>query len=363
MEDEAIGEYVKTARDYPGNPSAGHALGKKAKEKLEDERCRISSILGVGSEEVVFTSGGSESISLVFQDLLWNVRPGSVVIGRLEHEAVSSFAPLLKEKGWRVNYIKPDRDGKYDTELLSSMIDRETKLIAIQSVNNVLGLVTNTKEIADVVRKAEEREKRNMFFFSDSVQAIGKVDFPLHEEGVDGASFSAHKIGGPRGTGFLYVRKGKSLRPAASQGGQERKIRGGTENLPGVSAMRKALEIAFENRKEKEEKVRKLNAKLREGLEKAGIRIFSPVSASPFVISIASPLPSEVAVRMLSDKGIYVSAGSACSENRKGEAMEILTSYGIRKDEAMRAIRISISEKHTEEDITKLVDEITKFGA
>ena len=358
MKKEVLDEYVSSAISYPFNPSAVHEGGKMAKEKLEEERTRIAGLLDVDDDEIIFTSGGSEALSIVFDSLIWQKRPGAVVFGRLEHEAVSSYQSLLKELGWEIRYIKAERDGHYDIDKLSAIIDKSVRLVAIQSVNNVLGLISNTSEIAELIRKKEEEGKRKIIFLSDSVQAIGKLSFPLHSSGVDAASFSAHKIGGPRGTGFLYLKKGVSIRALAGQGGQEMNLRGGTENLMAISAMRKALEISLSDRTGKEEKVKKLNMRLRDGLARLGLKLLSPENASPFILSFSSPLPSEVTVRILSVKGIYVSAGSACSNNKKGEAVEILRSYGVKENDAIKAIRVSLSEEHDAEDIDILLKEI-----
>lgn len=358
MKKEVLDEYVSSAISYPFNPSAVHEGGKMAKEKLEEERTRIAGLLDVDDDEIIFTSGGSEALSIVFDSLIWQKRPGAVVFGRLEHEAVSSYQSLLKELGWEIRYIKAERDGHYDIDKLSAIIDKSVRLVAIQSVNNVLGLISNTREIAELIRKKEEEGKRKIIFLSDSVQAIGKLSFPLHSSGIDAASFSAHKIGGPRGTGFLYLKKGVSIRALAGQGGQEMNLRGGTENLMAISAMRKALEISLSDRTGKEEKVKKLNMRLRDGLARLGLKLLSPENASPFILSFSSPLPSEVTVRILSGKGIYVSAGSACSNNKKGEAVEILRNYGVKENDAIKAIRVTLSEEHDAEDIDILLKEI-----
>lgn len=135
-------------------------------------------------------------------------------------------------------------------------------------------------------------------------------------------------------------------------------LRGGTENLMAISAMRKALELALADRKEKEEKAKQLNMRLRDGLARLGLKLLSPENASPFILSFSSPLPSEVTVRILSEKGIYVSAGSACSNNKKGEAVEILRSYGVKESDAIKAIRVSLSEEQDAEDIDILLKEI-----
>ena len=344
--------YIETADLYPGNPSSIHRLGRKAKEELERRRCHIASLLGVNERNLIFTSGATESISLFFSSLLW-MEKGTIVVSRIEHEAVTSWMTYLKKIGWNIVKIKA-KGGFVSPEELYSSLTPDTKVVAVMAVNNVTGAIEDTKSLVECVRRYEKENGRKILFFSDSVQALGKTGLDLKGSDVDGASFSAHKINGPRGVGLLYAKNPEMIRPIASAGGQESGHRGGTENLPGVAAFDEALTEWMENREKDEKRIGEYNKMLRESLSKLGLEIISPKSASPYILSVISPLPSEVFTRMLMDKGFCVSSGSACSNNAKGKSEGILEAMGIRNEKAKRAIRISMGRDTKEEDIISL---------
>ena len=300
----------------------------------------------------LFSSGATESISIFFSSLLW-MEKGTIVVSRIEHEAVTSWMPFLKKQGWNIVKIKA-KGGFVTPEELYSSLTPDTKLVAIMAVNNVTGAIEDTKGLVECVRKYEKENGRKILFFSDSVQALGKTGLDLKGSDVDGASFSAHKINGPRGIGLLYVKNPDIIRPIAPAGGQERGHRGGTENLPAIAAFDEALTEWMDNRDKDEERIGRYNTMVRDALTKLGLEIISPENASPYILSIISPLPSEVFTRMLMDKGFCVSSGSACSNNAKGKSEGILEAMGIRNEKAKRAIRISMGRDTKEEDVINL---------
>ena len=207
-----------------------------------------------------------------------------------------------------------------------------------------------------MAQKYEKVNGRRILFFSDSVQALGKTGLDLKGSGIDGASFSAHKINGPRGVGLLYAKNPEIIRPIASAGGQEKGRRGGTENLPGIAAFDEALSEWMETREEDEKRISHYNFLLRDGLGKLGIEILSPLESTPYILSVVAPLPSEVFTRMLMDKGFCVSSGSACSNNAKGKSEGILEAMGIQNQKAKKAIRISMGRNTTEEEVIRLLE-------
>lgn len=345
--------YLHTAENYRGNPSSVHRMGHSAKEELERNRKIIASILNVKSSSIIFTSGATESITAFFSSLLWQ-EPGEILISRIEHEAVSSQLAILERFGWSVKKLKA-RGGFVSAEELRANLSSKTKLVAVMAVNNVTGAIQPIKELVDAVREFERENRRKIAFFSDSVQALGKTGFDLTESDVDAASFSSHKINGPRGVGILYLKNPNAFRSYASAGGQESGRRGGTENLAGIAAFAEALSEWYENRKEKEEKARRINSYLRFELSKLNLPILSPENATPYILSISATLPSEVFARMLMDKGFCVSSGSACSNNAKGKAESIYEAMGIKHELATKAIRISIDNNTKEEEAELLV--------
>ena len=350
---KALNAYTEASLGCWGNPSSVHRPGLEARKKLEEERERIASLMGVPSSSLFFTSGATESIAAAVSSLLFTT-PGKIIISSAEHEAVASWLPLLRQYGWKTAVLKA-KGGTVDPDDLRAELTPDTKFVGIMAVSNVTGAIEPVKELVETVREYEKAGRRRIFFFSDSVQALGKTDYSAADLGIDGASFSAHKINGPRGIGMLYLRNPSSFRPLAQAGGQEKGKRGGTENLPAISAFRAALEEWMDGRAEKNAEAKRRKKMIITALEERGFRILSPVNSSPYIISFASKLPSEVYTRILSDRGVYVSAGSACSNNSRGEGERILLGMGFSPDAARNAVRISMSNSTTDEECMELI--------
>lgn len=354
LSERAARTYIETANNFYGNPSSIHREGRKAKEELERRREECATLLNVKSEQLIFTSGATESISLFFSSLLWQ-EAGEILVSRIEHEAVSSWIPILTYKGWKVNYLKAKK-GYVTAEEVKQKLTENTKVVALMAVNNAVGTIQPIEEIAREIREYEKTRRRKILFFSDSVQALSKTGMDLLRWDVDGASFSAHKINGPRGIGLLYLKNPQSYRAIAPAGGQEKGKRGGTENLPAIAAFAEALKEWMENKDENEKRISGLNKIVREELSNLGIKILSPDdNTSPYILSVATHLPSEVFTRMLFDKGVCVSSGSACSNNAKGKTESVLEAMGIKHDDATKAIRISFSKDSTKEETDMLI--------
>ncbi len=353
LSERALQAYSDTARLFWGNPSSVHRLGLEARRKLDEERSAIARLMGIPSSSLFFTSGATESIAAVISSLLFTT-PGKIIISRIEHEAVASWLPVLRQHGWKTEELRA-KGGFVSAEELRAALTPDTKLVAIMAVNNVTGAIEPIEELVRTVREYEKEGRRRIFFFSDSVQALGKVQYSLGTLGIDGASFSGHKINGPRGIGMLYLRNPSAFRPLAPAGGQEKGKRGGTENLPAISALRAAAEEWLSDQAEKNKKAAERKAMIVEALRSCGYDLISPEHSSPYIISFSSLLPSEVYTRMLSDRGVSASSGSACSNNAKGEGEKILLGMGVRPDTASRAVRISLSNSTTDEEIEGLI--------
>lgn len=351
----ALEEYNNTALNIMGNPSATHREGRAAHAKLDQARKSIADTLKVKPSQLFFTSGATESIAIVMSSLLWAKQPGEVIMSAIEHEAVHSWAPILTEKGWSIKYIRA-KGGFVSPEELEKLITERTRLVAIQLVSNAAGAVQDISSLVKAVRTKEEENRKRIFFFTDAVQALGKIPFSLSELDVDGASFSAHKISGPRGIGALYLKKG-SIQSLARGGGQEGGVRGGTENLPAIAGFAAAIKEIHSSSND----VEALNRRMRARFTEAGIKILSPEeNCSPYILTITTPLPSEVMTRMLADRGYCVSSGSACSNNAKGKAEDVILAMGFSPRDAGGVIRISFSHESEEEQALALADEIIK---
>ena len=364
LSERAADAYIRTASEFPANPSSIHREGQKAKAELERLRASCADLLSVAPENLYFTSGATESIAAFFSSLLWQ-EPSVILSTRIEHEAVSSWFPLLTKYGWKIEYLKA-RGGFVDAEELKNKLKSEVRAVAVMNTNNVIGAIEPIENIARTIREFEKEIKHKISFFSDSVQALGKTGLDLRTCDVDAASFSAHKINGPRGVGLLYLKTPERFRAAAPAGGQEKGKRGGTENLAGIAGFEAALREWTEERDANEEKIRECNAFLRDGISSLGYRILSPShDTTPYILSISQNLPSEVFTRMLADKGFCVSSGSACSNNAKGKSEGILEALGISGKDARSAIRLSFSKDQRLEDaklLMKAIEEIKNNG-
>jgi len=355
INERALRSYNNTALTFFANPSASHSLGILAKECLETTRNEISDLLKVHSNNIYFTSGGTESNSIVLSSLLWSKNPGEVIISKAEHASISNFERILVEKGYKV--IKIDApNGFVSPSTLNNLLNKKTRMVVIQTVNNVIGSINDIKALVNVVREKEKEINRKIHFHTDAVQALTKIDFNLTELDVDSASFSAHKFHGPRGIGFLY-NKSQSIQALSRGGNQENGLRAGTENLAAIVAMKVALE---ENMQLNNENILKINNYVRNNLKP---KILSPsAKCSPFIINFSvNNFPSEVFTRILDDAGFIVSSGSACSNNVKNKGESILTSMNYKAKDAKSSIRISFERNTSYENVVSLVNKINSL--
>ncbi|HRY80408.1 MAG TPA: cysteine desulfurase family protein [Spirochaetia bacterium] len=351
---EALEEYLRAAREYPGNPSSLHAEGSAARTALEDARARLAGLLGCRPGRVVFTSGGTEADGLPLLALLRRPSPGSVVISSIEHPAVFEQAAVLERLGWKVRRVDPGPDGRVAPGAVVDACGPDTVLAAVMAVNNETGAVQPLSEIRLALDEAS-RGGRRIRFHTDAVQAFGKVPFEPESLGADSAALSAHKIRGPRGVGALYLRT--PIEPLAAGGGQEGGIRSGTENLAGILAFERAAAAAIRDLGENRRRARVLSDRLLDHIR--AIPDVRPVPEcrkagderySPWILGLSLPgLAGETAVRILSDAGYDVSTGSACSSSRRKR--RVLEAMGVPEALAFCAIRVSLGPTTTESEI------------
>lgn len=357
MSRHSLDAYINVVQDHIGNPSSLHEEGRKAKELLEGTRAELASLLGVKTGELYFTAGASEANGIILSSLLWKQKPGEVVISGIEHPSALGYERLLKQYGWKVILLNAP-NGFLCPSDLEKVLTKETRLVCMMLVNNVIGTIQDVKALTEVVRRFEQSNNgRKIHVHTDATQALGKITFDLRELDVDSAAFSAHKIHGPRGVGLLYNRN-SAIESLSRGGDQERGLRAGTENVAGIVAMKEAVLDAYSTFDEVQVRVTMLNRKLRASL--SGLPILSPAhDCSPFILTLAHlSLPSEVFTRMLFDRGFCVSSGSACSNNVKQKSQQVLNAMHIPSKLAGNSVRISLSCETTESDVQALIDTI-----
>lgn len=352
-----------------GNPSSRHAEGREAKAVLEDARRRCAAALGAAPEEIFFTSGGTESNAIVLHSLLRRQnRPGSggVLVSAVEHPSVRENVVALERLGKPFTTIGVEKDGRVSGETLEAALKKaaDPRLAAIMAVNNETGAAMDMPRLAEVLRRAGGVP---LHFHCDLVQAAGKIPVDLRSWDVDSASLSAHKLGGPRGIGLLYLRK--PLETFCAGGGQEGRIRPGTENTPGALALAECLErrvppeVAAAGYDEASARCKVLVAALK-ALPRCTLipqdREEEDRRFSPYILQAAfRGIPGEVMVRVLDDAGFAASTGSACSAGE--QARPILAAMGVDKTTAFEGIRISQGWGTSMEDIAALIEEITRI--
>ncbi len=356
---------MDTVNNCFGNPSSLHSLGVKAEKLLRASRKKTADALGASAADVFFTSGGTESDNAAIFGAAEKLRHVGkhIITSETEHPAVLECFKQLKSKGYSVTYIKSDKNGIVDLEMLKDSIADNTILVSIMHVNNETGAVQPVKEIYGLVKKSG-----TALFHCDAVQSYGKMPPGEFKDMADLISASSHKIHGPLGAGLLFLRKGLKLPPFLYGGGQENGFRSGTENLPAIAGFGSAAEEAAANAAENEKKVSFLRDRLLSGLRENldDIVLNGPeqtagkVRSVPYILNVSfEGARGEVILHMLEQDGIYVSTGSACSSHKRGYS-HVLKSMGRTAKEAEGAVRFSFSPYNTAEEIDYALDKIIK---
>lgn len=363
----ALEAYSDIATRYIGNPSSTHPLGVQAKERLEAERRAIADILGTKAEFVCFTSGGTEADSIVLSSLISSPSPGEIITTGIEHAAILEWKKALENHGWKFTALRCP-GGYLDPSTLRDALNDKVRMVAFMKVNNVTGTILDTKALVKVVRDYEKEIGRKIHIHCDAVQALGKIPFFPEEEDLDSAAFSAHKFCGPRGVGILYNRN-KAIASLSRGGGQEKGLRPGTENIAGICAMGAQLKERLSELDANYSKVLAYRGKIQETILASRYTLISPPKDSnkefsPYIINICvKPIPSEVFLRVMADKGFCLSSGSACSSNSRGKAESVLAAMNIPSADRMSSIRISISALNTDEEVGLLCKALSEASA
>ncbi len=354
---EAMRPYLTT---HYGNPSSVHQLGRQARVAIEESRARIAALLGADPSEIIFTSGGTEADNLALRGVLQGERR-HLVTSMAEHEAVLRTAQALEAEGYPITRLQPGPDGAVTAEQVASAITDETGLVSIMHTNNELGTYSPIEEIAAVCHA------RGVLLHCDAVQAVGLLPVRVDALGVDLLSASAHKFYGPKGVGFLYVRRGIALQPLLWGGKQEQGRRAGTENVAAIVGMARALELAVAEQAERLVHLQRLRARLLQRLDEAlgGMFVLNtprdPERAAPHVINIAfppqngEPVDGEMLLLNLDLEGVCLSSGSACTSGAL-EPSHVLQAIGLPRETASAAIRFSLGYKNTEAEIDRAVE-------
>lgn len=347
-EKSAVKAY-KIMTEIYGNPSSLHLKGMQAEQELVLARKNVCSKLGASSDEIFFTSGGTEANNTVLFGVAQakKRRGNKIIISSVEHSSIIESASKLESDGFDVVKISPREDGIIHTEDVLAEVDDKTILVSIMCVNNETGAIMPVDEIFSAVKD----KNSDVLCHTDAVQAFGKIHLNAKKLSVDFISVSGHKIHAPKGVGALFVKKGTRLVPLHYGGEQEKKIRPGTESIPLIGAMGVACsEFAID---ENFEKILELNKYAVEKLLKInGVSINSPENALPYVLNIsAGKVRSETMLHFLEELNVFVSSGSACA---KGKPSHVLSAMGLSRDRADSALRISFSKYNNKEDIDVL---------
>ena len=357
---DVINEVCNGMEEFFGNPSSLHKLGMEAEKKLNACREELAKTINCTGEEIYFTSGGSEGNNLIFKGLL---KEGSHVITTpFEHISVKNTAEALDKMGVKVTYLSVDTKGRINIEELREAIRKDTVLVSIMHVNNEIGIIQNLAEIGEVIKSVSSRAK----FHVDAVQGYGKLPIDVKKMKIDSLTVSGHKFNGPKGVGFCYLAKGINPMPHIHGGAQERGLRAGTQNLPGIMGLTVAAKEIMKNREENYKKVEEIKRYMIESLsEIKDIKINSPIEEdfSPYILNVSfRGVRGEVLLHLLEAEEIYVSTGSACTSQSKGGVVgsHVLEAMKLTRGEVEGAIRFSFSPDNTKEEIDKTVETIKK---
>ena len=360
--DSVIEDMMIMLRTDYGNPSSLHRMGLEAEKKVENARGIVANYLSVNREEIMFTSGGTEANNVAIQGAInkYSRRGKHIITSKIEHSSVLNIFKHYEDKGYEITYLDIDKDGIIDLEQLEQSITNQTILISIMYVNNETGVIQPIEKVKEII-KAKNKDTK---FHVDGVQAFGKIDIDIRKLGADSFSLSAHKIHGPKGVGALFVKKGLNLNPIIFGGGQEKNIRSGTENTPGIVGLGTAVKEMANNFKEEHKKISELRLyfyeKIVDNIEDIKTNSFIDEKSAPHILNISfRGIKGEILLHYLESDNIYVSTGSACSSKGKGKN-SVLQALKLSNEEIDGAIRFSFSYENTKEELDFVVEKLKK---
>ena len=350
-DESVLNSYIETTKEIIGNPNSLHKLGLEAKKLIDAATTQIASILNVRPNEIIYTSGASEANNTAIKGvcLKYQNRGKHIITTQLEHSSITEPLNYLKTLGFEVDYVNLTSTGKIDLEDLKKRIREDTIFVSIASINSEIGIRQPIEKIGKLLKNYPK-----IIFHSDITQSIGKEKINL--ENVDLASFSAQKFYGMKGIGALIKKENIVIEPLIHGGKSTTKDRSGTPPTALIVSMAKALRLSYENLDEKQNKVKELNAYLREELTKENITINSPQDAIPNILNISiETIKPETMLHALEEKDIYISTKTACSTSEESESVFALTKN---KEQASHSLRISLSYKTTKEELDTFINSL-----
>jgi len=356
---------VRVMEEDFGNPSSKHTKGLAAEQYIKNAREEIARVMKCQPREIIFTSGGTEANNMaLIGTAMANRRAGKhIITTRIEHASVHEPLAYLEEMGYEVTYLPVGEDGRVTLEEIEQALRADTFLVSVMYVNNEVGSVQPIGEIGAMLH----RKNPKIIFHVDGIQAFGKIKLCPGKLGADLLSVSGHKFHGPKGIGFLYVRDGVKIRPILYGGGQQRGMRSGTENVPGIAGLGAAVQMIFQENQRKREHLFSLKRQLVKGLEELeGVSVHAlegiPLEeTAPHIVSAGfEGIRSEVMLHALAQEGVYVSSGSACSSNHP-ELSGTLQAIGVKQELLDSALRFSFSVNTREEEVAYALEAVGKL--
>lgn len=353
VDPRVLNEMLPYFSEHYGNPSELHRLGRAARLAVERARTQVAAALGARDNEIVFTSGGTEADNLALLGYLQRFAPAHLIVSAIEHPAVLESARALNRAGWDVDFIPVDEYGTIDLDAYEKAFRQDTKLASVVYANNVIGTV---QPVADLARIAHEK---GAAFHTDAVQAVGALPIDVAGLAIDMLTVSGHKFHGPKGVGALYVKRGIRVTPVAHGGGQERRLRSGTENVPGIVGLGAALELAVAGIPETRPRLETLRDRLVAG-------VAARVPDSRYLGHPSQRLPGNAAFTVrfvegesmllqLDAQGIMVSSGSACASGSL-EPSHVIMALGLNAEEAHGSIRVSLGRENTQAEVDAFLE-------
>ena len=352
---EVVDKMVLALTTQYGNPSSIYKKGIEVEREIKEIRRNIARSLGAKETEIYFTSGGTESNNTIIRSVanLNKKTKNHIISTVIEHPSVLNTLKDLEADGFEVTYLPVGKDGKISLENLKNAIKKETILVSVMHVNNEIGTIQPIEEIGKYLKSLDEK----VYFHVDGVQSYAKIKFRPSRYNIDFMSVSGHKLHGPKGIGFMYVKENNRIKPLLTGGGQEIGIRSGTENVPGIYGIGEAVRILNQDLEGTIDKIKGLRDLLKEEIlaNIDNVKINSPEDGVCHVLNVSfRGVRGEVLLHYLEQKEIYVSTGSACSSKKKGS--HVLNAIGLTPDEIEGAIRFSLSDLNTKEEIMKTVE-------